>query len=467
MRSSVFLVIATVLPLPSLAQNIPPPWPQITLDSCPVLAQPRDSSQRTSKYGHAEDERFITSLQMLKANNYTAAADGFAKFAEEFPASDFRETALIFEIVAQGYLKNQNEVVKVAEQLVRLPLAEPGSREMAFVTLSDHLSPYLRPDDPEKERKLSDLEKWTRCGTEALAARLAARTPNMSQDAFENTRKVSEAVLDRTAGFVAYMRQDYTLADTKLEAASKLNSEDALTYLWLSSTKFFLPLPDSSSGIFYLARFANLVPRGYWAKPGAKEASARFLKQMYVILHGSEKGLPDVMKLAESNTTPPPGFNVLPLPKREHHSGAAIAAATIVGLFIYGLAAHPDFMEALGHSLGQSQESTERKLMIFGGPDHRTYLGCLSCEETASDSVLNEVGQYGSPYRPESIWNRYAQFGSGSSPYSACNALATEPPVIVDQDGTAYGRLTMNRNSTKIGAGARFYNWLASTVCQS
>jgi hypothetical protein len=467
MRFLVFLIIATALPLLSLAQNVPPPWPQISLDTCPALAQSRDPSQRTWKHGQAESERFTALRQMLQAKNYTAAADGSAKFAEEYPDSDYRETALILEIAAQGYLKNQNGVVKVAEQLVRLPLAEPSTREMAFAQLSDSLSPYVPPDDPEKERKLSDLEKWTRCGEEALAARLRTQKPNMPQDAFDNTRKMSGAVFDSTAGFVAYMRQDYTLANAKLEAASKLNPQSALIYLRLATTKFFLPVPDSNGGIFYLARFANLAPQGYWAKPEAREASARFLKQMYVIVHGSEKGLPDVMKLAESNTIPPPGFDVLRPPPKEkhHHYGSAIAAAAIVGLLLYGAVAHPDFMEALGHSLGQSQEN-ERKLMIFGGPDHGTYLGCLSCQETARDSVLNELGQYGSPYRPESIWNHYKQFGSPYSLYSACNELATDPPVIVDQDGTAYGRLTLNRNSPKIGAGRRFYDWLASTVCR-
>jgi hypothetical protein len=469
MRFLVAFVIAAVLQPLSFAQNVPPPWPQIPLDSCPALAQSRDPSQRTWKHGQAESESFAALRQMLQAKNYTAAADGSAKFAEEYPDSDYRETALILEIAAQGYLKNQNGVVKVAEQLVRLPLAESGSREVAFVTLCDQLSPYVRPDDADKERKLSDLEKWTRCGEEALAARLATRTPNMPQDAFENTRKISENALDRTAGFVAYMRQDYTLANAKLEAASKANSQDALTYLWLSSTEFFLPVPDSNSGVFYLARWANLAPQGYWAKPEVREASAAYLKQMYKIVHGSEKGLPDVMKLAESNTIPPPGFNVMRPPPKEkhHHYVSAIAAAAIVGLLIYGVAAHPNFTEALGHSLGQSFESTERKLMIFGGPNHATYLGCLSCEETARDSVLNEIGQYGSPYRPESIWNHYQQFGSPYSTYSACNGLATDPPVIVDQDGTAYGRLTTNRTSPKIGAGVRFYDWLASTVCQN
>jgi hypothetical protein len=80
-----------------------------------------------------------------------------------------------WESVAEGtsrlsYLKDENGVLRVVEQMVRLPLAEPGTREWAFVELSGALSPYVRPDDPEKERKLNDLQKWIHCGEEALGS---------------------------------------------------------------------------------------------------------------------------------------------------------------------------------------------------------------------------------------------------------------------------------------------------------
>src|SRR5215469_18684009 len=52
------------------------------------------------------------------------------------------------------------------------------------------------------------------------------------------------------------------------------------------------------------------------------------------------------------------------------------------------------------------------KLMIFGGEDHKTYLGCLSCSEYSIDSVFNEYGTHGSRYSAESIWNHYSEFGS-------------------------------------------------------
>jgi hypothetical protein len=106
------------------------------------------------------------------------------------------------------------------------------------------------------------------------------------------------------------------------------------------------------------------------------------------------------------------------------------------------------------------------KLMVFGGEGHKLYLGCLNCNEYASDSVLNSRGSNGSPYSSQSIWNHFGEFGSRYSTYRACNPYAQDPPVIVDQGGTYYGRLTVNQYNPERGAGARFYDWLTETVCK-
>ncbi len=104
--------------------------------------------------------------------------------------------------------------------------------------------------------------------------------------------------------------------------------------------------------------------------------------------------------------------------------------------------------------------------MIFGGEDHRTYLGCLSCSEYSSDSVLNEYGTHGSPYSSESIWNHYSQFGSRYSSYGACNEYANDPPIIVDPEGTFHGRLTLNAYHSQLGIGAHYRDWLQNKVCE-
>ncbi|MCS7173981.1 MAG: hypothetical protein N0A24_11550 [Armatimonadetes bacterium] len=85
------------------------------------------------------------------------------------------------------------------------------------------------------------------------------------------------------------------------------------------------------------------------------------------------------------------------------------------------------------------------ELLLFGGRDHRVFLGCLNCGRFDPDSVCNRFGEYGSRFSSRSIWNRFGDYGSRFSPYSPWNRLALYPPVIVDRQGNFYGYFTSNR----------------------
>ena len=80
------------------------------------------------------------------------------------------------------------------------------------------------------------------------------------------------------------------------------------------------------------------------------------------------------------------------------------------------------------------------KIILFGDPNHKAYLGCLNCSETAIDSIMNESGEYGNRYSWKSVLNKNGEFGSPNSNEGICNPFATDPPVIVDQQGRFYGR---------------------------
>jgi len=103
--------------------------------------------------------------------------------------------------------------------------------------------------------------------------------------------------------------------------------------------------------------------------------------------------------------------------------------------------------------------------MLFGGLNHRIYLGCLNCSEYAADSVFNSFGK-GNPFSSESIFNHFSQYGSAFSTYGVCNSYASDPPVIVDQFGRYYGRLTMNEYHRQIGIGDQLIGWLKAAVCE-
>jgi len=110
------------------------------------------------------------------------------------------------------------------------------------------------------------------------------------------------------------------------------------------------------------------------------------------------------------------------------------------------------------------------KIMLFGGKNNKTFLGCLTCSEYDSSSAHNTYSAFGSEYSSSSIWNNYSDYGSMYGAYSACNTNATNPPVLVDNNGTFYAYLSLNPSKQNIRANSPssvsgIYKWLEEEVC--
>jgi len=88
-------------------------------------------------------------------------------------------------------------------------------------------------------------------------------------------------------------------------------------------------------------------------------------------------------------------------------------------------------------------------LLIFGGKNHKTFLGCLNCNNFESKSIWNSFGKYGNRFNSNSIWNQFGNFGSEFSADSPWNEFASNPPIIVDKNGKFYGYLTRNEFKEK------------------
>jgi hypothetical protein len=85
-----------------------------------------------------------------------------------------------------------------------------------------------------------------------------------------------------------------------------------------------------------------------------------------------------------------------------------------------------------------------KALLLFGGQDHKDFLGCLNCVNTSQASVCNQMGKYGSAFNTNSIWNSFGKYGSSFSEYSPWNSFADKAPIIVDKDGKSYGYFSVN-----------------------
>jgi hypothetical protein len=150
-------------------------------------------------------------------------------------------------------------------------------------------------------------------------------------------------------------------------------------------------------------------------------------------------------------------------------AASVFATAALYSVALFGLTACTATRASLASSPHSSRTAApatapavESKLLIFGGPGHDVYLGCLNCSKFEIDSVENTYGPHGSPYTSESVFNHLSPYGSPYASRSACNEDASDAPVIVDGSGLFYGRLTLNRFHFEIGIGARYIGWLAA-----
>jgi len=123
---------------------------------------------------------------------------------------------------------------------------------------------------------------------------------------------------------------------------------------------------------------------------------------------------------------------------------STIAAFLLIGFILAQIGCSPAFYEGFAQGFANSS-STSKKLMLFGGENNKEYLGCVNCSEFSTESILNEYGLYGSKYSATSIWNKYGTYGSKYSQYSPWNTYASNPPIIVDEDGGFYGYFTVNK----------------------
>ncbi|MFQ5890866.1 MAG: hypothetical protein ACE5JR_12570 [Gemmatimonadota bacterium] len=88
----------------------------------------------------------------------------------------------------------------------------------------------------------------------------------------------------------------------------------------------------------------------------------------------------------------------------------------------------------------------QTELLIFGGPGHDQFLGCLVCNELSSESICNGFGPYGNEFSSRGMFNEFAGFGNEFSSSSPWNEFSnsTSVPVVVDRDGNFYGYFTIN-----------------------
>jgi hypothetical protein len=113
-----------------------------------------------------------------------------------------------------------------------------------------------------------------------------------------------------------------------------------------------------------------------------------------------------------------------------------------------------------------SGRSQTPALLLYGGDDHQTFLGCANCSKFEGDSICNQFGRFGSEFQGDSIWNMFGTYGSKFNASSPWNQFSQGSVAIVDRNGGFYGFLTANKFANERTTIAAF-NQLADSAAES
>lgn len=106
-----------------------------------------------------------------------------------------------------------------------------------------------------------------------------------------------------------------------------------------------------------------------------------------------------------------------------------------------------EFVMKMSQQAGTDQKSGSNNLANLEGAtivaDDGQFLGIITKNRVATNSILNSVGSYGSRVSRTSIFNQVGQYGSQVSRLSPFNRVASSPPrIFVGNEFIAY--LTVN-----------------------
>jgi tetratricopeptide (TPR) repeat protein len=375
-RGKSALIVAAVTLLSGLAVSSSGQGAQqsapVTVAPCPALSPILDPSKKTWKHGDAERKAFLSAFSEKDLKQRTALIE---QFASQYPDSDYLDSLLLVKMGAEIELKNAVAELSTAQRLLASADADPRAKLVAYAAIAD-----LQPAFIEQRAggglqiagQLDELRNTVSCGEQALTT--VSTAPGVEQP-----RKSAEASFTKARGYLAYRSGEYDRAKVELEEAVRLKPDGYAAYILLGAAQLSESSPDVPAAIFSLARASILAP--------SVTSLDKLLKDTYRSYHGSEKGLDKVLKTARTNSAPPVGFKVEPQHAKSHVAAQVIEA--LAGLAVVGLAGYIALKDP---GMFASQHGF-RKVMIFGGLDHRTYLGCLNCPSNPRPTTLfNSLG---------------------------------------------------------------------------
>jgi len=368
-------------------------------DSC-ITVPAGQSASRSWKHGQNEHRDFVNASQ---ARDAKVRAHQFSEFLDAYPSSDYRDIALLMEVSGEQEANEWDAAASHSRKLLRSSTIDNLALLIGGYTyLADALF-HIRADGSSVFSKTAEVDWTVRCGRAAIE-QLNSGSNRQEVQSVASSAAFTFAVSHAQA---CLLNKDEAGAFRESDMALRMKPADPRPNYLYALAMLRSQSPDYEVGIFYLARASSLSP--------GNDALKKSVEDLYRVYHGSGKGLDTLLKAAAANASPPANFKIEPQHTKNHYATKVAVGLSIAALLGYAMVKYPDATAQALLDIGKNgmpqSKGTSARIMVFGGEDHQTYLGCLSCPTGAEDSIYTPGGPHGSPASTDSIWNK-ATFGS-------------------------------------------------------
>jgi tetratricopeptide (TPR) repeat protein len=140
---------------------------------------------------------------------------------------------------------------------------------------------------------------------------LSAEAPaGTKPEDWEKAKRVTDAIANKTLGWVAWQRKNYDASEKALMQSLKLEPNSSEVDYWLGAVIVAEKKPErTSEALFHFARAAAYDGPGAMT-PQQRQQADQYLTKVYTQLHGDTSGLAELKTMAKTNAATPADFKI-------------------------------------------------------------------------------------------------------------------------------------------------------------
>jgi len=292
-----------------------------TSPGTPVAPQVQPSAKKAKAVKDRAEYDLYSAVLVDLAANPTKALTDLDTWTQKYADSDFKDDRLVFYILAYAAARQPARAVDEAAGLLGKDLNvvfdDPkDGPQMIVKALYTTISTVQQIPDPTPE-ELATGQKAAELlmAFNRKAEGISDADWTKARGDFQKAAKGALLYLALKPGADALQRKDYATAEAALSKSLQAYPDSAQVAYRLGASQIGQQSKDPakiSMGLYEVARAVAIDPgKSDFSTPEARTQSDNYLKNVYVLYHGSEDGLDQLKQQALASPTPPAAFHIM------------------------------------------------------------------------------------------------------------------------------------------------------------